>query len=165
MTTRTQCVRCRFALEQIQAPKAVFVMTDEGEPGGPAAIRRRMVVAGQNPADHILINRYIEGECDLLRIAWVAPTRITPLHFDDSLDELFLRSLRAGSASPFGQEQKAIFPLDQRAVELKRSGRLYDVCGASNTCRTHQRRGQTCDDPIRRAQIGRGAPRPRPSRR
>src|SRR5215831_11880924 len=29
-----------------------------------------MIVGGQNPADHILIDRYIEGQCDLLRNAF-----------------------------------------------------------------------------------------------
>jgi hypothetical protein len=48
----SQC--CGFAAEQIQAPKTVFRVTDEGKPGGSAAIGRRMLVggpecAGQHP--------------------------------------------------------------------------------------------------------------------
>src|SRR5215475_11754018 len=85
-----------------------------------------MIVDGQNPADHILIDRYIEGQCDLLRNARAAPTWITSLHFDNRLDELFRRSLRAGSASPLRRKQKSIFSLNQRTVELKESGRLQD---------------------------------------
>src|SRR5262245_50886464 len=48
--------RHRFASEQINAMKAIFRVTDEGEPGRSAAISRRMVVGGENAPDHILID-------------------------------------------------------------------------------------------------------------
>ena|SRR5205823_5855776 len=41
----------RFTSEQIDAVKAIFRVTDEGQPGRSAAICRRIVVGGEDPPD------------------------------------------------------------------------------------------------------------------
>src|SRR5262249_24825238 len=64
----------RFTSEQINAVKAIFRVTDEGEPGRSVAVYRRMVVGGKNPADHILINRDAESQGDLF-----GNTRTSPI--------------------------------------------------------------------------------------
>ena len=38
--------------------QAIFGVTDEREPGRSAVISGRMVVGGENPPDHILINTH-----------------------------------------------------------------------------------------------------------
>ena len=48
----------------------------------------------QHTADNILIDLHTESQGDLLRNAGTTPAGITPLHCHDSLDEVFVGSLR-----------------------------------------------------------------------
>ncbi len=50
----------RFTSEQVEAPQTVLHMTDERQPGGTTLRRRRPIMQGQNPPNHILINRCSE---------------------------------------------------------------------------------------------------------
>src|SRR5262249_47524424 len=58
--------RHRFTSEQVNAIKAVFRVTDEGEPGRSITVRRRMVMRGENTAHHILIYTSAKRQIDLL---------------------------------------------------------------------------------------------------
>jgi hypothetical protein len=55
-----------FAPEQINAPKTVFHMTDEGEPGGPI-LGIWPIFPGENAPYDILIDIDAKGPYDLLR--------------------------------------------------------------------------------------------------
>src|SRR5262249_34346716 len=50
----------RFTTEQVKAPQTVLHMTDERQPGRTASRRRRQVMYGENPPNHVLINRCSE---------------------------------------------------------------------------------------------------------
>src|SRR5262245_13829956 len=51
----------RFTTEQVKAPQTVLHMTDERQPGRTASRRRRRVMYGENPPNHVLINRCSES--------------------------------------------------------------------------------------------------------
>ena len=75
--------RHRFTSEQINTMKAIFRVTDKGEPGRSGAISRGMVVRSKNPPDHILIYTSAKGQIDLLGNARTSPSRIVLLHMDN----------------------------------------------------------------------------------
>ena len=75
--------RHRFTSEQINTMKAIFRVTDEGEPGRSDAIPRGMVVGGENSPDHILIYRYPESQLDLASNARASPPGVALLHLDN----------------------------------------------------------------------------------
>jgi len=97
---RTQCDG--FTSEEIDAVKAVFCVTDEGEPGSSATICRGIVVGGKNPADDILIDTYSEGQRDLLGNTRTSPCVIAPLHLDNGTNQLPVRAFSSGFRSAFG---------------------------------------------------------------
>ena len=69
-------------------------MTNECQPRGTAVPRGRPETHGQDPPNDILINRCAESQIDLLGSLRTSPTRIPPLHLDDSLDQICSRALR-----------------------------------------------------------------------
>ena len=50
-----------FTSEQIEASQTVLHMTDERQPGWTAPRRRRRVMIGENPSNHVLIDRCSES--------------------------------------------------------------------------------------------------------
>jgi hypothetical protein len=56
----------------------------------------------ENPADHVFVDLDPEGKSDLLGDSLAAPSAITPFHFNDSVDQLFRRSLGTGPPYSFG---------------------------------------------------------------
>ena len=79
---------------------------------------------------------------------------ITPFHFHDGVDKLFLRSIRARPTRALGRKQHTILSSPQHAMEMQQSGSQNDG-GAENACRAHEKGAQTGDDTIRGVQIGR----------
>src|SRR5215467_7491129 len=73
----------RFAPEQIHAPKAIFHVAEEREPGPSSRMRFRPVTNAKDTANHILLDDDAESQGDLLGDAGTAPIWITLLHFDD----------------------------------------------------------------------------------
>src|SRR5437016_5843358 len=80
---------------------------------------------------------------------------ITPFHFNDGVDEFFLRSIRARPTPALGRKQHAVLSSPQHVMEMQQSGRLQNDGGAENACRAHEKGAQSGDDTIRGAQIGR----------
>src|SRR5215471_2371476 len=78
----------RFTAEQVEAPQTVLHMTDERQPRGTAFWRLGRVMYGENPSNHVLINRCSESQIDLLCDLRTSPRRIPPLHLDDGLDQI-----------------------------------------------------------------------------
>jgi hypothetical protein len=87
----------RFTSEQVAAPQAVSHVAEKGEPRGTGGDRFRAVMNAQDTADHVLVYFDPESQCDLLSDARAAPTRILSFHLEDGIDQLFRRSLRAGT--------------------------------------------------------------------
>src|SRR6266851_737967 len=75
--------------------------------------------------------------------------------FNDGVDKLFLRSIRARPTLALGRKQHAVLSSAQHVMEMQQSGRLQNDGGAENARRAHEKGAQTGDDTIRRAQIGR----------
>jgi hypothetical protein len=80
-----------LAAEQIATPQAVFRLSEESQPGGTSAIRFRPVMLSQDTANHVLVEFDTKRQGDLLSDSGTSPTRIPPFHFDDGIDEFFLR--------------------------------------------------------------------------
>jgi hypothetical protein len=108
----------------------------------------------QHTADNVLIDLHTESQRDLLRHAGTTPAGITPFHGHNGLDEVFAGSLRARPTAVPGRKQHAVLSLAQRTVEMQQSGRLQNDGGTKDTCRAHEQRPHTGDDPIRGTQVG-----------
>ena len=76
-----------FTPKQVHTPKAVFHVTDEGEPGGPTS-RIWSIFLGENASYDILIDIDAKGPCDLLCDPGSAEPWVTALHLQYELNEL-----------------------------------------------------------------------------
>ena len=108
----------------------------------------------QETANNVLVDLDAESQRDLLGNSGTAPVRITPFHFNDGVDEFFLRSLRARSTPALGRKQHAVLSFPQQTVEMQQSGRLQNDGGTENACRAYEKGTQTGDNPIGGAQVG-----------
>ena len=111
--------RHRFASEQINAMKAIFRVTDKGEPGRSRAISRGMVVGSKNPPDHILIYTSAKGQIDLLGNARTSPSRIVLLHLDNGTNYGLIWTFWSRLRSTFWRKQESVFALNQSAMEIQ----------------------------------------------
>jgi hypothetical protein len=109
----------------------------------------------QDTANNIFVDLDGKSQPDLLGNSGTAPVGITPFHFNDGVDEFFLRSIRARPSPALGRKQIAVLSSPQHVMEMQQSGRLQNDGGAENAYRAHEKRAQTGDDTIRGAQIGR----------
>ena len=108
----------------------------------------------QDTANHILVDRNAESQGDLLGDSGTTPGGITPLQFNDCVDEFFIRSFRARLTPVLGRKQQAVLSFRQHLVEMQESGRLQDDGGTQNSCRVHEKGAQTGDDTLCGAQLG-----------
>jgi len=120
---------CRLAPEQVHTPEAVFHVAQESQPGRTTGVLLRLVVMGENPSNHVLVEFDVERQGDLLGDSRTAPVGITLLHFDDRMNEFCARSFRAGLPSPIWGEPHAVLPLAQGFVKAKQCRRLQNDCG------------------------------------
>ena len=88
--------RSRFAPEEIHAPKAVFHVPQESQPGRTIRVLSRPVVTGENPANYVFVDLDVERQGDLLCDPRRAPVGVALLHFDDRMNEIYGRTFRAG---------------------------------------------------------------------
>src|SRR5437879_3516121 len=109
MTTRTQWVRNvpdshlkRLILQ------TVFHVAQESQPGKTIGVLSRLVVTGENPANHVFVELEMERQGHLLSNSRTAPVGITLLHFDDRTDEFCARTLRAGLAAIRGEQHPVL---------------------------------------------------------
>jgi hypothetical protein len=84
-----------------------------------------------------------------------APAWIAAFHCYDSVDEVFVGTLRTRPAPALGRKQQAALSFPQHPVEMEQSGRLQNDCGTENACRTHEKSAQAGDDTVRGARVGR----------
>ena len=107
--TRTQCVLkvADSHRNKSQLHKLSFMWPrNVSQEGPPESVGR--VMNGQDTANHILVDIDAESQRDLLGDAGTATGAIMPLHFNDGVDQLLLRSLRARPTPALGREQHAV---------------------------------------------------------
>src|SRR2546421_6643320 len=97
----------------------------------------------QDTANNILVDLEGESQRDLLGNSGTAPVGITPFHFNDGVDEFFLRSIWARPTPAPGRKQHAVLSSAQHVMEMQQSGRLQNDGGAENACRAHEKGAQT----------------------
>ena len=105
-----------LAPEQIDTPKAIFHMADEGEPRGPISWLWTIVLGKDTPHD-IFVDIDAKGPCDLLRDSGTAEPGIVALYLPNQLDEIGARSLGTGLASSFGGIEEAVFSSFESPME------------------------------------------------
>ena len=72
-----------LAAEEADTPQTVLRVSEKSEPGRAICARFWTVVLGQYAADDILVDRYVEGQRDLLGDPAAAEAGITPFDVDD----------------------------------------------------------------------------------
>jgi hypothetical protein len=115
-------------------------------------------MSAQDTANDILVDLDAESQRNLLGDAGTAPTRITPFHCNDGIDEFFLRSFRARSMAALGRKQHAVLSFPQQVVEMQQSGNLQNDGGAKGARWADEKGAQTGDDSIRGPKVGRTLP-------
>jgi hypothetical protein len=109
----------------------------------------------QDTPNNILVDVDAESQRDLLSDAGTTPAGITTFHCNDSVDEVFPRSLRATPTPALVRKQNAVFSFPQHTVEVQQCRRLQNDGGTENACQEHEKGTQTGDDPIGGAQLRR----------
>ena len=89
-----------LAAKQIDAPQAIFRVTDESKPGGPTIAGCWAIMFGEDTPHNVLIDLYTEGLGDDQGDPRAAESGIALLELDDRPDKLSRRSFRTGLASP-----------------------------------------------------------------
>src|SRR5215471_2587463 len=108
----------------------------------------------EDTANHIFVDCNAESQRDLLGDAGATPVEITPFQFNDCVDELFIRSVRARLTPALERKQHAVLSFSQHLVEMQQRGWLQDDGGTQNACRVHEKGAQTGDDTLCGAQVG-----------
>src|SRR6516225_5739413 len=110
MTISTQCVR-RVADSQrkrSRLQRLSFILPIKREPGWTFRIALRPVMSGENATHDILVDLDAEGQGELLSHSRATPVRITQFHFNDCVDEFFVRSFWARLTPTLGRKQHAV---------------------------------------------------------
>ena len=71
-----------LAAKEADTPQTVLRVSEKSEPGRAICARLWTVVLGQYAADDILVDRYVEGQRDLLGDPAAAEAGITPFDVD-----------------------------------------------------------------------------------
>ena len=125
---------------------------------GPAPSRPRPVVMGENPSNHVFVNRKVEGQGNLFSNSRTAPAVVPLLHFHNRMDEFCTRSLRAGLGTAIGGEQHAVLFLAHGLVKAEQGRGLQHNGRSKQASGTQPERQPASKDPVRRGQIRRSLP-------
>ena len=109
----------RFAAEQIEAPEAVFGMSDKGEPRRAAGTRFGLVVFREHAANDVFVDLEAEGARDLLSDLHTAKPGIAPFDLNDCSDEFWRRSFWTRSARMTRCIKDVKLELGQRPMEFQ----------------------------------------------
>ena len=77
----------RLASEQVDAPQAVFHMSEESQPGRAIPTAFRMVILGKNTPHYVSVYLDAEGLRYDSHDAGIAKARISLFKFDNSVEE------------------------------------------------------------------------------
>lgn len=102
-----------FTSKEVNAPEAVFGMTDGCQPRNSLAVGIGVVVLCKDATNHVLINVDTVGVCDLLGDFAAAPARFAFLHFHDGSDNVFGRALGTRSTTTKGRIEPPILTTNQ----------------------------------------------------
>ena len=105
--------------------------------------------------DLVVVDLDGKSQRDLLGNSGTAPVGITPFHFNDGVNEFFVRSLRAGPPTALGRKQHAVLSFHQHVVEMQQSCRPQNDGRTKKAGRAHEKGAQTGDNAIGRTQVGR----------
>jgi hypothetical protein len=86
----------------------------------------RPVMNAQDTTNSILVDFNGKSYRDLLGDSGATPVGITPLHFNDRVDEFFIRPFRARLTPALERKEQAIFSLRHHLVEMQQ-GRWRNV--------------------------------------
>jgi hypothetical protein len=117
-------------------------------------------VVGENSADHILINKDAESQCDLLGNPRTTPAWITLLHLKNDPNEFGARPFRAGLSSPLGRKEQSVLTLYQMSMEPKQCRWLQDNRGSDKPTRVNEEGIDACEKSINSAEVWRAASGP-----
>jgi len=91
----------RFAAEEVDAPKAILRLSDQGQPGRSGGARvAGTVVLGEDAPHDVLVDLNAKGVRDLQGDAHAAKLRVALLELDDGGDEFREWTLGAGHETP-----------------------------------------------------------------
>ncbi len=107
-----------FTPEQIDAPKAVLYMSDEGEPGG-AIPGIWPIMLGEDTSHNVLVDIDAKSPCDLLCDPGAAKPGIPAFHLQNELDKLKGWSLGARLSASSGGVEEPVFSLPEYLVKLQ----------------------------------------------
>jgi len=95
--------RGRFSGEQIQNTETVFHVANERQPGRTTEVFSRLIVAGENPSNNVIVDWDGKSEGYLVTDSWTGPGAISLLHLiNDSVDEFFAGQFRSGLTPALG---------------------------------------------------------------
>jgi hypothetical protein len=132
-------------------------MSQECQPRGTVGTRLWSEVAGEDPADHILINRCSKSQIDLIGNLGASPSRISLFHLDDSTDQIRNWAFGTWSSSLLWRKQQPILSLNQSAMETQQRGWLEGDCDSPEPTRLDPKRTECGNEPIPNAEIRRPA--------
>jgi hypothetical protein len=113
-----------------------------------------LVLTGENPSHHVLVDGNSESQGNLLGDARTAPGGIALLHLDDGFHELLVGSFWAGPPLAPGREEAAILSVPQGLVEAQEGRRLQNDGRTDQAGRPHQQSAPTGDEAIREPETG-----------
>src|SRR5215469_7509538 len=102
----------------------------------------------EDTANHIFVDCNAESQRDLLGDSGTTPVEITPLQFNDCVNEFFVRSFWARRTPALARKQQAVLSLGQHVVEMQQRGWLQNDGGTQNACRVHEKGAQTGDETL-----------------
>jgi hypothetical protein len=103
---------------------------------------------GQNPANHVFVDFGTERQGDLIRNPGTSPSWISSLNFQNGVDQLFGRALRARAVPAPRRKQQTIFPRGQNVVKMQQRRRLQNNGAADKTRPADEEHTQTGHYPV-----------------
>jgi hypothetical protein len=123
-------------------------VAQEGQPRGPADVRFRSVVTGENPSNHVLVDGDGESQGNLLSDARAASGGIALLGGDDRINEFFGGTLGTGLTPAFRGEKQAVLALVQDLVKVQKGQRPENDGGMDQAGGAKEESTQADDEAI-----------------
>src|ERR1035437_7944961 len=101
-------------------------MTQEREPRRSEVTAFRVVVCGQNSADHIFVDVDAKGLGQVLRDPWAAKAEVVPLEFTDGSDQFRSGPFWTGLFLWTRGVKESTFEILERTMKAQQGGGLED---------------------------------------
>jgi len=136
----------RIRTEADHAPRAVFRVTQEREPGRTIVIRHRSVIEGENPTNYILT--YAEGQGDLLGDTGTSPRWIALLHINNGTNDIRVGTFWPRLRAALWRKQQMVFALNQSTMKIQQSRWFECDRRSQEPIRPDPHRTESSDQPI-----------------